>query len=125
MAAAAAKSETEATEKSTTEKTNVPPAGGTAEMRVGREVIDFLRGAGYIVDENKKPRTWTDKFLDEAIPAAVAVSAVLTVYAGVTIIRTKLGTPQPSRALVEVGPTPQMTEIVGTVANSGSSRRAS
>lgn len=119
-------SETETTTK-TTEKTGIPPAGGSAEARVGREVIDFLRGAGYVVDENKKPRTWTDKFLDEAIPAAVTVGAILTVYAGVTVIKTKLGGPSP-RALVEVGPTPQLAEMVSQATSSGSgsgSRRAS
>jgi len=113
----AAKSETEVTEKTTTEKTSVPPAGGVAEARVGREVIDFLRGAGYVVDENKKPRGWTDKFLDEAIPAAVTVGAALTFYAGYTLIKTRLGNPQP-KTLMEVAPVHQME-----VTSSGSSSR--
>ena len=118
---AAAKSETEVTEKSTTEKASIPPAGGSAEARIGKEVIDFLRGAGYVVDENKKPRGWTDKFLDDAIPAAVMVGGILTVYAGVTLIKSKLGSPSTPKALIEVAPVHQME----ATSSGSSSRKAS
>lgn len=119
MVAAAEKAEK--TEKTET-TTKVPPAGGTKEAAFGRDVLNFLHESGYIVDGDKKPRTWTNKFLDEAIPTAVTVGGILTVYAGVTLIRSKWGTSR-TKALVEVNNTPQMTDGMSHAAPNTGSRK--
>jgi hypothetical protein len=108
------------TSEKTEEKSSVPPAGGTVEARIGKEVIDFLRAAGYVVDGDKKPRSWTNKFLDQAIPSAVAVGAVVVGYAGITFVKTRLGDKK-SRAVLETSgtPMPQMEVSVPSSRKAG------
>ena len=118
MAASAAKRDNETSEE--TDKASIPPAGGSVEARIGRDVINFLRESGYVVNENKKDRSWTDKFLDEAIPAAVAVGAIVVGYAGVTLVRTRLGEKRSKAVIETTGTATPQIEMTAP-----SSRRAS
>lgn len=75
-----------------------PPAGGYAEAQVGAVFVEMLRKAGMKV-EGIKPKPWTDKVIDAAIPSVIYAIATVGAYAAFTLIENRFANKADSRKI--------------------------
>lgn len=63
------------------EQNVIPPAGSVIENAAAQQIIAFLSSAGV-----SPKRSWKDKVLDQAIPAATTVASVMVAYGVVALV---------------------------------------